>query len=477
MTSQNNEAAAAALSELKNKFSADRFDSASQQLFDQALSDTSLAICLTDPNRPDMPIIFANQAFADLTGYDFEDIIGKNCRFLQGPATTSESLVNLRKALKKKTLSVTEIVNYRKDGSAFLNTLHMAPLYDTSGKLLLFYGSQIDTTETVTIELARRKRALELSVIGIWEYKPETEESYIDNAMHALFDLNFNNSETSFFDLFKKVHPDDQSKLDSAIQACFNDHNQAYAEDFRIILNDGKTRWIRSKGGMAHASDGSGDISFIGVSSDVTREKEYERALSLANDMNKTIADELDHRINNIFATIAALVTASARGENDAKLAAKKTRERIMAMASSNKLTIGRGVYGTASLTELVDVALSPYKGTSNVKIVGEPVALSRVTLNALGLVFHELSTNSVKYGALNCKTGQLALEWTLSDNTDCHLSWRENGGQKPAASAVSTGFGERLIDMSVAQIGGTIARKYNEDGLAIDLHFPIKPA
>lgn len=467
-TSKNN-----GLAELLARFNLDDFDDVSRPFFKQAISDTSLAICITDPHQADTPIVFANIGFCELTGYTPVEILGKNCRFLQGKGTTSESLKSLREAIDNKYLSVTEIVNYRKDGTAFLNVLHMAPLFGKDGELLLYYGSQMDTTEAVTVNLARRKRALQLSNISVWEFNPKTEEDFVDEAMVDLFEIDADPSDVTFEDLFRKVHPDDSQQVREATRACFEDPAVTYKEDFRIVLANNKTRWIRSIGGMTRASDGTGDLSFIGVSSDVTREKEYELALSQAHDTIQTIADELDHRINNMFATTAALVTAGARGGGDAKTVAAKTRERIMAMATANRLTIGKGVYGEASLKSLIEGALSPYAGTSTITIEGDAIALDRQTLNTLGLVFHELSTNSLKYGALNSAKGCLSVTWRVDDG-QCLIHWKEKDGEKIDVPLESTGFGARLIDLSISQLDGTLTRDFNDKGLIVDIVLPL---
>ena len=97
----------------------ERFSGASGLLFEQAMAQTRMAICLTDPNQEDDPIVFCNRAFRELTGYDEDEIVGHNCRFLQGPDTTPESVETVRQILLERRVDTVEIVNYRKDGSSF----------------------------------------------------------------------------------------------------------------------------------------------------------------------------------------------------------------------------------------------------------------------------------------------------------------------------------------------------------------------
>ena len=111
------------------------------------MAQTRMAICLTDPNQPDNPIVFCNAAFEDLTGYESEEILGRNCRFLQGPKTDGEQVAKMRRAIDSEDVSIFELLNYHKDGSTFWNALHLGPIYDHNGELKYFFGSQWDVSD------------------------------------------------------------------------------------------------------------------------------------------------------------------------------------------------------------------------------------------------------------------------------------------------------------------------------------------
>ncbi|MCP9221147.1 PAS domain-containing protein [Erythrobacter sp. LQ02-29] len=123
------------------------FEGASGLLFEQAMAQTRMAVCLTDPRQPDDPIVFCNEAFEQLTGYRSDEIVGRNCRFLQGPDTDQAQVAKIRDAINSEEVVVVELLNYRKDGSSFWNTLHLGPIYDADGKLTYFFGSQWDVTD------------------------------------------------------------------------------------------------------------------------------------------------------------------------------------------------------------------------------------------------------------------------------------------------------------------------------------------
>ena len=119
----------------------------SGQLFLQTTEQTRMALCISDPNEDDCPIVYCNKAFTDLTGYERDEIIGRNCRFLQGRGTKPSAVSKLRDAVESEQYTVVDILNYRKDGRAFWNAVHVGPIYHENGEPAYFFGSQWDITE------------------------------------------------------------------------------------------------------------------------------------------------------------------------------------------------------------------------------------------------------------------------------------------------------------------------------------------
>ncbi|OLS63692.1 hybrid sensor histidine kinase/response regulator [Pseudomonas putida] len=117
-----------------------------KDIFFAAVETTRMPMIVTDPNAPDNPIIFANQAFLDMTGYVSAEIVGRNCRFLQGPDTDPEVVDAIRDAVEGRYDFSTEILNYRKDGSSFWNALFISPIFNEKGELIYFFASQLDVS-------------------------------------------------------------------------------------------------------------------------------------------------------------------------------------------------------------------------------------------------------------------------------------------------------------------------------------------
>lgn len=123
----------------------------------QALDATRGALILTDARQDDNPIVYANQAFLDLTGYSSEEVMGRNCRFLQGSETEAALVTKLRRAVRDRTEVRVTLRNYRKDGTMFWNDLLMSPILDETGTLTHFVGMQLDITERIDRENALRQ--------------------------------------------------------------------------------------------------------------------------------------------------------------------------------------------------------------------------------------------------------------------------------------------------------------------------------
>lgn len=138
---------------------ADEAAPADQALLFAMAERTPMPVILTDAQRPDHPILFANQAFSELTGYAQAEILGANCRFLQGPDTDRAAVARLREALAAQREITLELLNYRKDGSAFWNALFLSPVHDPAGELRYFYGSQLDITRWRDMGAARQVEA------------------------------------------------------------------------------------------------------------------------------------------------------------------------------------------------------------------------------------------------------------------------------------------------------------------------------
>ena len=134
--------------------------------FGAAMRATRVPMIICDARAGDAPILFANDAFLAATGHPAKDVIGRNCRFLQGPDTDRATVERLRGAIQDGIDIHVELLNYRRDGSTFWNALFVGPVRDEAGEIRYFFGSQVDVTARKEGELRVRaeKIAVEVAV-------------------------------------------------------------------------------------------------------------------------------------------------------------------------------------------------------------------------------------------------------------------------------------------------------------------------
>lgn len=121
----------------------------------------------TNPHLPDMPIVYASDAFMKLTGYTRDEVLGRNCRFLGGRNTDDSALQLIRESIKTEKLCTVRILNYRKDKSSFWNLLHISPVRDATGKVAYFVGVQIeDAYKNEEYRQCWKPDMKQLSVVG-----------------------------------------------------------------------------------------------------------------------------------------------------------------------------------------------------------------------------------------------------------------------------------------------------------------------
>ena len=134
--------------------------------FAAAIRATRMSMLITDPRQEDNPIVFANNAFLRLTGYTREEVLGRNCRFLQGPETDPDAIDRVREAIRDRVDINIDLLNYRKDGSTFWNALYLSPVTNEAGELQFYFASQLDVSDRKEGEkrVQREKERVEQAV-------------------------------------------------------------------------------------------------------------------------------------------------------------------------------------------------------------------------------------------------------------------------------------------------------------------------
>ena len=262
--------------------------------FVAAVRATRMPMIITDPRQPDNPVVFANDSFCRLSGYDREEIVGRNCRFLQGKDTDPETVRKIGAAVRAVEPIEIDILNHRKTGETFWNRLLMAPVFDVGGKLSYFFASQVDVTtererleglETdnaaLLAELTDRLRvqhereremtfAMRAGGFGTWSLDFSSGEMTASPACKALFGRD-PNAPFGYADRVSAILPEDRAHVDEAL-ARSQAKGDEYDVTFRIRRPNGALRWLTSRGQMFTDAEGR-PLRMSGVSRDVTAER------------------------------------------------------------------------------------------------------------------------------------------------------------------------------------------------------------
>ena len=265
-------------------------------------------------------------------------------------------------------------------------------------------------------------------------------------------------------------HPDDQQRAWAEWRHSLTT-GEPYHIEYRLRHHSGTYRWVLGQALPIH--DAKGRITrWFGTCTDIHEQR-------LAAEEREIIAQELSHRIKNIFAVLGGLVGLVGRQHPDAAPFADSLRDRIFALGRAHDFVRPHSRASAprshpATLQSLISELLTPYMGEGQQRVVfeGEDVSIDDAAATPLALLFHELATNAAKYGALSRSDGKLIIS-TGTDGSNVTMRWREQGGPTPVAGQAS-GFGSRLITLSVeGQLRGKLEKRWEPDGLIVDVTVP----
>ncbi len=258
------------------------------------------------------------------------------------------------------------------------------------------------------------------------------------------------------------IHPDDFGPANALWHECLRT-GETYEIQHRIRRYDGEYRWMMARAVPVLGPDGK-PVRWFGTAVDIHDAHQLSESRDL-------LARELSHRIKNIFAVVASLVSLSMRQRPEFRGFGEELIGTLRALGRAHDYVRPSGGERRSSLHGMLEDLFSPYAGAGapRVRVHGDDARIAARAATPLALVFHELATNSAKYGALSTEDGTIDL--TITDEGPAMvLRWVEHGGPPPAAEP-REGFGSRLVEMSVTgQLGGHWQRRFEPDGLVCEL-------
>jgi PAS domain S-box-containing protein len=274
---------------------------------------------------------------------------------------------------------------------------------------------------------------------------------------------------STFMDIVRSE--DDLSTVVTQGQALLAGEIDTYSVERRIDGQDGPV-WVHVTASRVDPGDGAPYL--VVIISNITARKQAEAEQQHYQGQLRLLINELNHRVKNTLATVQSMASQTLKTEPDPVTAFEKFESRLMGLSQVHDVLTRESWHG-AGLRDLAERALAPFTppahddeaGEGRLKIDGPPVWLAPGGALTMALIFHELATNALKYGALSNGEGRVVLAWTYDAATrDLALTWTETGGP-PVVAPTRRGFGSRLIERSLrGELKGAATMDYRPEGL-----------
>src|SRR5262245_5324098 len=345
--------------------------------------------------------------------------------------------------------------------------------YATDGTPQRVIGVNIDITQRKRLGemLAERNAQLDLAHraarVGSYTCDIPARTMRIARASAGIYGLSHSTMEIAAQQWFARVHRDDMQRLRAEHIRAFKERRHEMINEFRFVVPGGEVRCIEARSLIAYDQSGRAE-RMTGVYIDVTERRKAEDHKSL-------LIAELDHRVKNVLACVAAIAQRSRECVRSADEFLEVLNGRINALANTHAL-LSRSRWQGVGLGELVRTELAFCSKEESSLIEGPEVDLAAEATQPVAMVLHELATNAAKYGALSNGHGRVLVRWRRPSNgRSLVLEWQETGGP-PVVASKAAGFGTSVIrDLIPYELGGAVDYELAREGARCRLEIPPK--
>ena len=376
-----------------------------------------------------------------------------------------------------------EVIVDKPDGSRIAVLMNIDPLLDAHGKMVGLVTCFQDVTDRKQVYEALAKSQQDLrqqeqrwnatyehAAIGIVEIDAAGRFLRVNESICAITGLS--REELLGWRLFARTHPDDRDVDEDMYRRQVKGEIGFYSIEKRFIRKDGRVIWCSIRSSTVRDADNN-FLYGVRVVQDVTERKEAE-------ERQKLLIDELNHRVKNTLATVQSLAAQTARGTDSPEAFRQAFEGRLIALSQAHD-QLTRRHWVSADLRAIVSAVVAPYltRSQDQIELSGDDVTLTPRAALTLALVFHELTTNAVKYGALSRPAGRIAAHWRVvqgpSQPAVLWIEWRERDGP-PVTAPLRSGFGSRFIEGSVAvELQGKAKLNFAAAGLRCTMEVPLE--
>jgi two-component sensor histidine kinase len=326
------------------------------------------------------------------------------------------------------------------------------------------------TRAALVREEKRRALALEAGMIASWVWDVRTDLVECDALLLVLFNLQ-SVTQLKANDILLAIDPRDLTDKERHLREVLR-HTDDYSGEYRVA-GVSPPRWLAGRGKVVERDANGDPLLVFGVHFDITERRSAE-------ERQRLLLREINHRVKNTLATVQALATQTVRYARDPREFLDAFSSRLQAFGIAHGLLSDREWRGIG-LKELIRLQVMPFDGSTppRVLVSGEDILLSADQALALGLILHELASNALRYGALSVATGNVDLAWEINETetgrSHLEISWRERGG--PAVEPPQhQGFGSILIQRSLSKVlSSSVKHEFPPEGVTAHISMPLE--
>ncbi len=375
-----------------------------------AINSAATGVILADPTQPETPMVFVNQAFCSLTGYSRDEILGRNCRFLQGRDTDPAIVAQIRDAQAQQRPFRGTLLNYRKDGTPFWNGLTINPAFDDSGELVSFVGVQVDLTARVEELQQVRQSETELALAQRVAHLGSWSQTFTDGQEPTDANLRWSAETFRIFGhppdeagnawaLFENgVHPDDLAAVHAAYSEALG-MRRGYCIEHRIVRPDGVERIVHEEADFIFNGGTHRLVQVVGTVQDITERRQvdqYRQAKEEAERANVAKSEFLGHMSHELRTPLNAVIGFGQLLE-------------LSSLSEQDAQSVRYILKGGRHLLSLVDDVLDLARvETGEIRLMPSVVSFDKISRDCASLIAREALTRGITCTALTGSAGAI---------------------------------------------------------------------
>ncbi|WP_415900964.1 response regulator [Neptuniibacter sp. QD48_11] len=461
----------------------------------KALEVSPVGVTVADATQQDLPLIYTNNTFLNITGYEESEVMGKNHRFLSGEKTDLKTLAQISKALKAHQSVHVEVINYTKNKTPFWNDVSISPVFDEQNRLTAFVGVENDITDKIKREeeLSETARQLELVVdstnVGIWDWDVQSGQLSLNERWAEIIGYKLDELAPINIDILHNfTHPDDLNLSSHLLKKYDRSTSDRYSCEIRMRHKAGHWIWVLDACKVVEWDENDNPSRIIGTHLDITDQKlseesllkaknEAEQASIAKSEFLANMSHEIRTPMNGVIGMTNILLDSGLNQQQlDYANTVKNSADSLLTIINdildfskveSGKLELESVDFNMGQLLDEVGTALATRAHEKDLELICPATSITNEWFNADPSRIRQILVNLIGNACKFTESGQVAVFYESKQITPKQSNI--------VIKVVDTGIGldaeqqTRLFER-FSQADGSTTRKYGGTGLGLSI-------